>query len=183
MAPRRGFSLIEILVALTIAVVLAAVVVPSVVRSLDRTRLDRGQDSLEAIADAIADFEDDVGEYPPDMTQLLEPLVAGDQDICGSNYHGGERRRWDGPYFARDLPSAGLPIGIGKVRNAFVVLTAPGGIDYLAIAVDSVELADALSLDDRIDADDSQGSGTIRWTAPDANGFVTLGYCIPFPDC
>ncbi|NIQ58639.1 MAG: hypothetical protein GWN71_36355, partial [Gammaproteobacteria bacterium] len=47
-------SLFEMLVAMAIAVVLAAVVVPSVARSLDRARLDRAQESLETIADAIA---------------------------------------------------------------------------------------------------------------------------------
>ncbi len=62
-------------------------------------------------------------------------------------------------------------------------MVEPGGIDYLTIMADSVEVADAMGMDDRIDGDDSQGSGTIRWTAPDANGFVTLGYAIPFPDC
>lgn len=178
-----GFTLIEMLVTLAIAVILAAVVVPGVVRSLDRTRLDTGQSSLESIASAIAAFNSDIGEYPPTMSQLLNPLVAGDQDICGSNYNGGERNAWAGPYITRDLPTGGLPIGIGKVRDAFLVLTAAGGIDYLTIVADSVEAADALALDNRIDGDNSQGTGTIRWTNPDANGFVIFGYCIPFPDC
>lgn len=178
-----GFTLIEMLVTLAIAVILAGVVVPGVVRSLDRTRLDTGQKSLESIASAIAAFQNDIGEYPPTMSQLLIPLVNGDQDICGSNYNGGQRNQWDGPYITRDLPTGGLPIGIGKVRNSFTILTAAGGIDYLTIVTDSVEEADALAMDDRIDGDNSQGSGTIRWTAPDANGFVTFGYCIPFPDC
>lgn len=183
MSRRRGFTLIEVIVALAIMITLAAVVVPSVVSSLDRARLDRAQDSLQAVADAIVGFHNDVNHYPASLTQLIEPLNNGSRDICNITIANSDRRNWNGPYVHRMLASGGLPVAIGAANDAFTVIATPGGNDELVIVVPGVELSDAESLDNRVDGDASQTSGTIQWTDPDADGLVTVGWVVPFPDC
>lgn len=180
---RTGFSLIEILAALAIAVVVAALVAPGIAASLDRARISRGLDSLEAVRDAVLAFEDDVREYPGTVSQLVDALGGGDTDICGNTYTGGERNRWAGPYLDRLLPASGLPVGVGTVADAFVLYVQGGDVDWLAIETDSVEEADALELDDQVDDGDGLAAGTLQWTVPDADGLVTLSFIIPIPAC
>lgn len=183
MSRRRGFTLIEVIVALAIMVTLAAVVLPSVVSSLDRARLDRAQDSLQAIADAVVAFHNDVDRYPATLTQLIDPLDNSARDICHRTIPHSERRNWNGPYIHRVLASGGLPVAIGTAADDFTVITNSGSSDEFMIVVNNVELADAEGLDDHVDGDGSQSSGTIQWTSPDADNFVTLGWVLPFPGC
>ncbi|HKJ91542.1 MAG TPA: prepilin-type N-terminal cleavage/methylation domain-containing protein [Longimicrobiales bacterium] len=176
---RRGFTLIEVIVALAIMITLAAVVVPSVVSSLDRARVDRAQESLQGIADAITAFQGDVNTYPASLTQLIVAVQNQDPDICGNGIQNKDARNWTGPYLHRVLASGGLPVGIGTANNAFSVVAATN----MAISVTGVELADAEALDDRVDGDGTQSSGTVQWSAPDADNFVTLYWVVPFSGC
>ena len=178
----RGFTITEILVALAIMAVLGALIVPTIFSSVDRARADGAVESLEAIGDAVALFADRVNEYPATLTQLVEPITAGDTDICGAAYTGGEQNRWDGPYLDRAISATGVPLGVGTAANALGVVSHPSGIDYLAVQVDPVLEEDAEALDHRIDDGDGATAGALRWTAP-ASGFVTASYLIPFPDC
>jgi len=177
-----GFSLAEVLVALAVVAVLAAVIAPAIASLVTRARIDGAAETLEGISDAIVTFHDDVGEYPQSMTQLVEPLVNGDQDICGNNYNGGERNRWAGPYWHRGIPAGGLPISIGSVNNNFFVLADPSGIDYMTPVVTNVTDDDATELDLKIDLGDGANAGTIRWQTA-GGGLVSLGWIVPFPDC
>ena len=179
---RSGFTIIEVLVALAIMVVLGALVVPSIVANVDRARIDAAEESLEGIADAVNLFADRVDEYPGTVTQLVVPITTGDADICGDTYNNGEVNRWAGPYLNRSVPSAGLPISIGTVQNAFTTLADPSGIDYLRPGVDSVLTEDAEALDRRVDGGDGASGGTIRWSDI-GGGFTTTYYLIPYPDC
>jgi type II secretion system protein G len=184
MRRQRGFTLIEVIVALAIMITLAAVVIPTVVGSLDRARIDRAQDSLQAIADAISSFQNDVNVYPASLTQLIVALQNGSRDVCNNNMSWRDRRNWNGPYVQRMLTSSGLPVGIGTANDAFNEVNGffgnPGEIQ---IVVSNVELADAYAMDTRMDDGDGQTSGTIQWTNPDADNFVTLYWVMPFPGC
>jgi prepilin-type N-terminal cleavage/methylation domain-containing protein len=179
---RRGFTLIEMLVTLAILAGLAALIAPSLLAEFDRARIDRALTTLESIADAIVAFEDDVGEHPASITQLNSPLVSGDADICGSNYNGGERNRWGGPYLDRLTPPGGIDIDVGTIPDNFFYDSAPTP-DILFILINGIQEQDILSLDDRLDGDGGQGTGVIQWTNPDANGVVTGGYAIPIGTC
>lgn len=176
-----GFTLVEVLVALAVIVVLGALIVPSIIATVDRSRVDGAEDSLEAIADAIDLFADQVDEYPASLTQLVVPITGSDTDICGAAYNAGEQNRWSGPYLDRALSAVGVPVGVGTVDNAFGVLTDPSGIDYLQVVIQNVLPDDATALDRRIDDSDGQSAGAFRWA--DAGEYVTAYYLIPFPDC
>lgn len=180
-ATTHGFTLIEVLVALAILVVLGALIVPSIIATVDRSRIDGAEESLEAIADAIDLFADQVDEYPASLSQLVVPITGGDTDVCGATYNAGEQNRWSGPYLDRALAGSGVPVGVGTAADAFSVLTDASGIDYLQVVVQDVLPEDAEALDRRIDDSDGQSVGAFRWAA--AGDYVTAYYLIPFPDC
>ncbi len=178
---RRGFTVVEVLVALAIMVVLGALIVPTIIATVDRSRVEGAEDSLEAIGDAIDLFSDQVNEYPASLSQLVIPITGTDTDICGDTYNGGEQNRWSGPYLDRALSGSGVPVGVGTAAITFTVLADPSGIDYLRVEVQDVLLEDAQALDLRIDDSDGQNAGALRWAA--AGDYVTAYYLIPFPDC
>lgn len=184
MGARPGFTLIEILVGLAIMVILAATILPSVVTSLDRARVERAERSLQNVADGIGDFFADVGEMPQGMDQLVGPPGGGSADICGDGYTGGERNAWAGPYLDRAVPAGGFPVGIGTLNQAFLGDPAPpANPTLLHLVVTGVLLEDATALDARLDGDGGQGTGVIRWTNSDADGYVTAYWTIPVASC
>ena len=177
----RGFTVVEILVAMAILVILGALLVPAIIGTVDRARVEGAEDSLDAIADGITLFADQVNEYPASLTQLVVPITGADTDICGATYTGGEQNRWAGPYLDRALPATGVPVGVGTADNAFGVLADPSRIDYLQVVIREVLPEDASALDQRIDGGDGASAGALRWTA--GADLVTAYYLIPFPDC
>lgn len=180
---RRGFTVVELVVALAIMALLGALVVPAILASVDRARIDAAEESLHAIADAVNLFADRVQVYPGTMTQLVIPIETTDTHICGGNYDNGDVGQWGGPYLDRALAADGVPIGIGTVQNDFEIRADPSGIDYLQPVVVDVLLEDADGLDTRVDGGDGPSSGAVRWEAAPQAGFATLYYLIPFPDC
>ncbi|MFO7894342.1 MAG: prepilin-type N-terminal cleavage/methylation domain-containing protein [Longimicrobiales bacterium] len=179
--PRSGYTLIEVLVTVALLTVIAVVVVPILARQGAADRVARADTELKGITDALDVFAEDVGEWPPSLTQLVTPLVSGDQDICGTAYNGGERDRWTGPYLSRPVAGGGLPVGIGMVATSFTL--SPGAdIDFLHLTVTGVEEGDALELDARVDGDGDASAGTVRWTAA-GNGQVTVTWRIPIHPC
>lgn len=185
---RRGFSTAEILVAIAVIAILASVLVPAVVTAVGRARVRSAQQSLEAISDAIATFEDNVGTggnrigYPSTLDQLVVPITTASANICGDTYLGGQVNGWDGPYLHRPIPASGLPISVGTVAATFGVLIDASAIDFLTVDVSDVTDEDAAALDRRIDGGDGATAGTLRWTAA-GNGLVTLRWLFPYPDC
>jgi prepilin-type N-terminal cleavage/methylation domain-containing protein len=179
---RRGFSLVEAVVALIIIATLAAVVTPGLVRAIDDARVQRGLESLETITTAILDYEDDINEYPPNLFQLVNELQPGDDDSCGNNLSNGERNRWDGPYLDRIVPTGGVPVGVGTALPALIRFPTGGNDALLLIVVNDVGEEDALALDRRVDGD-GMAAGTVLWTPIEADGLVTLGWAIPINGC
>lgn len=177
----RGYTLVEALVTVALLVAIATIVVPVVLGDRSRERVDRADDELKALTDALDGFSESVGEWPASLSQLVVPLASGDRDLCGSEYNGGERNRWAGPYLSRPPGAAGLPVGIGRALPA-LDRTAGPGIDYLEVTVEDVEADDATALEARIDGDDDPTTGAVRWS-PAGSGRVTVRWIVPVPAC
>lgn len=62
-AGRRGFSIVELLVAVIIIAVLATMAIPIVQNRVDQARLTRAQHEMDTIADALNRVEADTGYY------------------------------------------------------------------------------------------------------------------------
>lgn len=179
---RNGFSLIEVLVGLAIVVVLAAVVTPSLVGMLDDARVERGVTSLQNLSDAIAAFEEDVKEYPSDLTQLTSPVTRDDPNSCDGTFSPGHAKQWAGPYLNRLVPATGIPIAVGTAENE-LIRDGSGQAGVLRIAVPQTTEIDAIEINRRMDGDGDPSGGAVQWTVTDSEGMVTLFYLTPVKGC
>lgn len=206
---RPGVSLIELIVGLVIMVILAATITPSIVRQLDRVKIKAAADELDAIADAITSFKEDVEltdegdddddddddddgddggsgsttdpKYAATLTQLVNAITTSDRDICGDQYDSDDVSEWSGPYLNRVVPSSGLKISIGTVNDDLDFVNS-GANDLIQVVVPGVMEEDAIELNERVDDDGSSSDGTVRWTTADDAGLVTVKYTIPAGD-
>lgn len=185
---RRGFTLVEIIVALAVMLILAATITPSVLGILDKERVENGRAALKHLADGISEFKRDVTKYPSRLSFLSGGITTTDNNSCGARYSAGEVRNYDGPYINRVVQTgAVLNLQIGAARDLLrrVPPTAAnaGAAGVLQIVVDNVSLQDAESLNDQVDADGgNRTAGTIRWDPP-VNGYVILYYTIGISGC
>lgn len=85
----KGFTLIEIIVAVALVAILSAAVAPSVLNNIAQGRVSRAQSDVQAIAGAVMRFKSEVGVYPridvpshPDTTgEAFDFLVSGTGDF------------------------------------------------------------------------------------------------------
>lgn len=186
---KRGFTFVELIVGLAILMMIAAVVLPVLFAGLDRARVDTSADILEGLAAASVEFEADVGHYPGQLTQLVNPITTAQQNVCGENYTSfpppsDEVGRWAGPYVSRVIEASGFPIGVGHVFNQLERLPTSGTPNRFLIAVDSVPVEDAELMDTRIDGELGADVGTIRYTSPPSpQGTVVLRWAIVISNC
>jgi general secretion pathway protein G len=68
----RGFTLIELLVVMAIIATLLAIVAPRYFASVDRAKETVLKQNLSIMRDAIDKYYADTGEYPTDLSQLVE---------------------------------------------------------------------------------------------------------------
>ncbi len=81
----KGFTLIEIIVAVALVAILSAAVAPSVLNNIAQGRISRTQSDVQAIASSIMRFKSDTGKYPrldkpeqPDtLGEAFDFLVSG----------------------------------------------------------------------------------------------------------
>jgi len=171
---RRAFTIIEVIVIVAIMVILAAVITPNLVGVLDRQRISGAVETMNSIISALDSFNKDVGKLAGFLTQLVEPITLSDSDACGVTYDQKRVDAWKGPYFARNIASFGVPMGIGTVGNQVIrdnVVTK-----RMILQIPQVTEEDAIAFNAQVDGDGSSTGGTVRWTTPDATGLVTVTY-------
>jgi prepilin-type N-terminal cleavage/methylation domain-containing protein len=61
---QRGFTLIEVIVAIAVVAILAGIITPSVIKHLDDSKRARAQNDCLVIGAAIANFYKDLGRWP-----------------------------------------------------------------------------------------------------------------------
>ncbi|MDR6841131.1 type II secretion system protein [Pseudoxanthomonas sacheonensis] len=71
-ARSNGFSLIELIVVIAIIAMLLVVALPRYQASIDRAELVALKTNLRALRDSIDRYEEDKGEYPDSLQQLVE---------------------------------------------------------------------------------------------------------------
>jgi len=92
---RRGFTLIEIMIAIMIIGILTAVVVPMARRQWEQAKFRTTQQELRNIRMAIETYQVDTGLFPARLRDLLK-RPTGDERVAA---------KWVGPY----LPKKEVP--------------------------------------------------------------------------
>jgi len=73
----KGFTLVEIIVAVALVAILSAAIAPSVLNNIAQGRISRAQSDVQAIAQAIMRFKNDTGKYPR-LAHANRPDTAGE---------------------------------------------------------------------------------------------------------
>ena len=175
---RRGFTLVEVLVAVTMIAVLAAVMVPTVRGRLQDSYENALISEMSGMANAIAAYRQDVGKYPVSL-DYLTALPANASDRCGASLTALERAKWHGPYLTTSVvPSA---TGFLFASKDTVIVPLASASNGLAVQVFGPDTATAVSLDLKVDGIPSAAAGTILWTpvASGANAGAHVSWIVP----
>ncbi|HMS02741.1 MAG TPA: type II secretion system major pseudopilin GspG [Gemmatimonadaceae bacterium] len=123
-APRRAFTLIEILVVIAVIAILASLVAPNVFQHVGTARSTTARSQLEMLATALDAYRLDTGRYPTSAQGLAALVTLPTADPPAT---------WRGPYLRRAVPvdpwgNPYLYVAPGDVN--------PNGYDLLSYGAD-----------------------------------------------
>jgi general secretion pathway protein G len=107
---REGFSLLEIMIAITILGVVMAMVVPNVYSALARAKINTTKTVLKSLSAQIELYQVHTNQLPKTLKDLIK--VPQDDQI---------KRKWEGPY----LKPAEMPVDAWD--HTFSYKVTPGG--------------------------------------------------------
>lgn len=181
---RKGFALLTIVVVVAVVLTLGAVVVASLRSAEGQSQAEEAAADLRLIDAGLTAFWQAASRYPLQLSHLSTPPTTADKESCGGAWNSGWSNNWQtkspfGPFYRkRVIPiGTGFDLGIGLALDTMVRVPATtSGPGTLRIRIVGASEADAVELDELIDASDGAGAGKIRWTAA-VNGLVdTLNF-------
>jgi prepilin-type N-terminal cleavage/methylation domain-containing protein len=183
---RRGFSLLEVVVALLIIAILAAVVATTVAGRVRTGASAAFAQTFSALSDAILEFRADVRRYPTHLNYLSAAPPSTEKDLCSQGVPSSYRSNWRGPYVKSAITTSGLVVSSATIRDSLELdpagpytVSTTGALVMVASNVDST-VANALEL--RYDGNSNFSSGVIRYTVT-SSGQGTLKFALPVRGC
>lgn len=170
---RRGFTLIEIMVALMILSGLLAIMVPVVMDQSRRGDPTRVGGDVNAISSALSMFRAHTLTVPDDLEDLANPITVADRQITAIPYSSSQIGRWNGPYLDTPMEERGaadptspdsIPTGFKAfiapvlalydgLRNDSLPLTAASDANFVALIIRGLDPEEFERLNDLIDGD------------------------------
>lgn len=90
---RAGFSLIELVIAISILSIVAGIVAPRVSQFSEKARVTTAESDLKAMVKVLDTIREDMGVYPRDVSRGVDPGMASPTRVPSSR-----RTLWEGPY-------------------------------------------------------------------------------------
>jgi general secretion pathway protein G len=151
--PRRGFTLIEVIVAVAIVAVLAGAITPMVFRELMQAREEATLRELAALESGLVAFYEDTGRLPTADEGLA--ALAADPGVG----------RWQGPYVASDRGDPVQEVTTDAFGTAYVYDPEP--------TTDPADAAAAVLVSAGSDGTVTCGRPGATWTlAPDGDDLI-----------
>lgn len=166
---RRGFTLVEILVALVLIGLLAGALVPAVVNQISKGETGRLVEDLRAMETASKAFRVDVQRWPRGIRQLMVAPTTSDTALVGGAYPASLVSRWRGPYLERGtIPGDSILTAFGGV---ILPIFTPANF-FLTVQVKGISQENARSVSLILDGDtEVASSGRVRWVTGDTLRF------------
>ena len=95
--PRRGFTLIEILVVIVVIAILATLIAPNIFQHVGEAKTTTAKAQIENIGAALDAYRLDNGSYPTSDQGLAALQTAPSSDPAPTN--------WRGPYLRKAVPN------------------------------------------------------------------------------
>jgi len=125
--PRKGFTLIELMVVILIIAMLGTFVAPPVLKKLRRAKVDLAKPRMAVIENALKNFELDCGRLPDDSDGGLDALVTAPPEL---------EEKWNGPYLKKSQL-------LDPWGNPYVYVSEgqfnPGSFDLISYGADGQE--------------------------------------------
>jgi len=86
MRNNKGFTLIEIIVAVALVAILSAAIAPSVLNNIAQGRIARTQSDVQALGSAIMRFKSDTGVFPRLVQPSASSASVGVPDTIGNRF-------------------------------------------------------------------------------------------------
>lgn len=178
-APRAGFTLAEILVALALIALLAAVLLPTVAGQILKGDTGRVVQDIEAVRAGAEQFLVDIRRYPGRYSDLSRAITTTNTDVLGVAYSAGHVSKWKGPYITKDTINASVETGYGgRITNDFMSVTNTNAVAYLTVVATGIAAADFDRIDEQVDGASvspaGRTTGRLRWVS--AGGVDSLKY-------
>lgn len=163
-----GFTLLEILVALTLIGLLIGAMVPTVLNQLGGGEASRVASDIRSVENAAKTFRIDVNRWPGDIEDLTTAISSTDNDFDVEPYPPGLMNRWDGPYIEgvviADDGELATAAG-GQIQDDFATNTL-NSQTYLTIAVEDLTSTVIAAVSQMIDGNevvtDDDAGGRVR---------------------
>lgn len=184
--PRRGFTLVEVVIALAIIALISAVVVSQVAGRLRDSRSAALAQTLGTLSDAIMEYRADVRRYPRNLLHLSTAPAYGTTDLCNQNVPASFLGNWRGPYLKSVVTASGVTLQEMTISDALELSPAGpytsatnGAIVILTSDVDSTI---ARKLETQFDGGADYATGAIRYVHL-SNGKGELRFAVPVRGC
>lgn len=137
---QKGFTLIEIMVALMILSGLIAIMVPVVMDQSGRGDPTRVGGDLSAVGAALSMFRAHTLTVPDDLEDLANPITPADRQLNGVQYSTSMMNRWSGPYLDTPMEERGEqdPFSPDSLQTGFKAYISPALALYDGLANDSL---------------------------------------------
>jgi prepilin-type N-terminal cleavage/methylation domain-containing protein len=162
----QGFTLAEVLVAITLIVALSAVLIPSIARHTSRAHAQRVAGDLQTVSDAIHYFYASVERLPANLGQLeTQPATDGTAPalLPGTTIPADLARKWKGPYLRQRNLASPVPTGFGAAIASAIGTGTLNGVVYATLSVTGLKSSEFAAVDRILDGGDGAAAGDFRY--------------------
>lgn len=189
MSTRRGFTVIEVIIAIILIAAMSAAVIPALMGRIRDAQTAAISQTVFALSQAVFEYRKAVTLYPPALRYLAVKPIASTTDACGTAIGTSNANNWRGPYVSRELVAGGINIGDAAISDT-LRRVVEGTSTYLFIDVAAVDSLSVVDIERQFDATFNGTTGTVRFqkgaigTIPGApNGTLNMRYGIPITGC